>query len=98
MDIPDGLLEATVTDNGKLHELGVKIGKLYTDFGLPIDIALDRLPHTKDQKIAILSGAQWWLVEHRRGSGATDKALDRQRKANRQAMESFIKTGESGVY
>lgn len=92
------LLEALASDDGSLQELGVKIGKIYTDFGLPIDMALERLDNTKQQKIAILAGAQSWLIEHRRNSSATDKALDRQRKVNRDAMDSFINKGESGIY
>lgn len=85
--------------DGKLQELGKTIGQIYTDHGLPIDMALDRLKgYTKLQKLAILIGAQSWLIEHRRKSSATDKALDRQRKSNRETLERFIKTGETGIY
>lgn len=99
MTIPDGLLEATVSDtDSSLYELGHKIGRLYTDHGLPIDMAFDRLPHTKEQKQAILTGALHWLVIHKRNSGATEKAIDKQRAMNVKIAESFAKTGESGVY
>lgn len=78
--------------------LGVKIGKLYTDHGLPIDMAFDRLDLTKEQKISVLDGCCQWFIEHKRNSGATEKAIDRQRKANRKMLEDFIKTGEVGIY
>lgn len=97
MNIPGGLLESVVT-YPELQELGVKIGRIYTDHGLPIDMALDRLPHSHEQKIAILNGALSWFVEHKRQSGATDKAIERQRATNRDIMERFIKTKETGVY
>lgn len=93
----DNLLESIIS-NRDLEGVGIKIGKLYTNHGLPIDIALDKLPHTKEQKIAILTYAQNWLVEHKRNSGATEKAIERQRKANRESMETFVKTGETGIY
>lgn len=99
MNIPDGLLEALAADSDKKYQtVGIEIGKLYTNHGLPIDLALERLDLSKSQKIAVLAGAQNWLIEHRRNSDATDKALDRQRASNREAMERFIKTGETGVY
>lgn len=97
------LLEAITSDAyPELHTVGIKIGKLYTDQGLPLDMAMAQLerkyPLTKTQKITVLSGAQSWLIEHRRNSAATDKALDRQRAVNKEVMERFIKTGETGVY
>ena len=98
MKIPDGLIKALATDNGQLRELGEKIGRLYTDKGFPVDMALDRLPYTHEQKIAILNGALGWLIEHRRNSGATDKAIDRQRATNRDIMGRFINNQETGLY
>jgi hypothetical protein len=85
------------TDN-KLFDIGVEIGKIYTDHGLPIDMALDRLQYPKEQKIAVLVGAQNWMVQHRRNSNATDKAIERMRKANVETMHRFITTGETGIY
>lgn len=88
----------------QLFDMGIKIGKLYTDFGLPIDMGIDHLvknnwlPDDKRCKVQVLFGAQNWLIEHRRNSNATDKAIERQRKSNRQTMDAFIKTGESGIY
>jgi|SRR5688572_23167392 len=81
-----------------LQNLGVKIGKLYTDHGFPIDMALERLNMSKERKLAVLDGACQWFIEHRRNSGATDKAIERQRKTNRKMIEDFVKTGETGVY
>lgn len=100
---PVELLQALAQPGSKeLQSLGTSIGKLYTDHGLPLDMALTELdkkhPYSKLQKIAILFGAQNWLIEHRRNSAATEKALDRQRNTNRESMSRFIKTGESGVY
>jgi hypothetical protein len=96
--IPEGLLESVAADSGKLHELGIQIGKIYTDHGLPIDIAFDKLSFPKEHKTAILNGALHWLVLHKRNSGATEKAIERQRKLNRDYMEKFIETGEVGLY
>lgn len=96
---PKELLEALMLPNAdQLKEVGIKIGRVYTDFGLPIDMALDRLELNKKQKLCVLFGAQNWLIQHRKNSNATDKALDRQRKINRDALNRFIKTGEVGVY
>lgn len=81
------------------QQLGIKIGKLYTNHGLPIDIALSKLSGlSKEQRTAVLDGALSWLVEHRRQSGASEQAIDRQRTANRHTMERFLGTGETGVY
>jgi hypothetical protein len=82
----------------ELRGMGTEIGKLKTSGGFPIDMALSRLDMTKLQKVAVLEGALSWLVEHCRNSGASDKAIDRQRSANSRAMERFIETGEAGIY
>ena len=92
------LLSKVQPGSKELQELGVKIGKLYTDHGLPIDMALDRLPHSKEQKLSILDGACQWFIEHKRNSGATEKAIERQRTTNRKMIEDFVKKGETGVY
>lgn len=100
--MPDGLKELLGAKvqlfSEDLQELGDKIGKLYTDHGLPLDMALDRLPHTKEQKLSILDGACQWFIEHRRNSGATGKAIERQRNTNRKMIQDFINNGETGVY
>ncbi len=82
----------------ELQSLGIEIGKLYTNHGLPVDMALQRLPHTKEQKISILDGACQWFMQHKRNSGATEKSLDRQRAANRKMLDDFIEKGETGAY
>ncbi len=94
------ILAAMSSTSGRdeFDELGIKVGKLYTDHGLPLDMALAKFGTTKDQKILVLNGALGWLIEHKRNSGATEKALDRQRKANRETMRAFVETGETGVY
>lgn len=84
--------------SGALQELGVKIGKLYTDHGLPVDMALDRLNLTKEQKLSVLDGVCQWLIEHRRNSGATEKSIERQRASNRRMVERFIAKDEVGIY
>lgn len=89
---------STVINKSELQALGVKIGKLYTDHGLPIDMALNKLGLDKNQTLLVLFGAQGWLIEHKRNSNATDAALERQRKVNREVLNRFIKTGETGVY
>lgn len=81
-----------------LQALGIEIGKLYTNHGLPVDMALDRLDMSKEQKLSVLDGVCQWLIEHRRNSGATEKSIDRQRTINRKMIEDFIKKGETEVY
>lgn len=93
------LLEVDVNDSeDKLYELGLEIGKLYTNHGFPIDMALERLEARKTQKVSILGGALHWLVIHKRNSNATEGAIDRQRATNLEIMERFLSTGETGVY
>lgn len=82
----------------ELFEMGIKVGKLYTDQGFPVDMSLDTIKCTKEQKMQVLFGALNWLIQHRRNSGATDKAIDRQRASNVEAMARFIETGETGIY
>ena len=94
------LLTSKAQSNSQdLQELGIKIGKLYTDHGLPIDMALDKLQgYTQEQKLSILDGACQWFIEHKRNSGATEKSLDRQRATNVRMVEDFINKGETGIY
>lgn len=99
MEAVEEILFSKVQPNSeRLQELGIEIGKLYTNHGLPIDIAFDKLPHTKEEKLSILDGACQWFIEHKRNSGATEKAIERQRIANRKMLEDFISKGEVGVY
>lgn len=95
-------LALSVSTYPELVEYGRSIGKLYTDFGLPIDMALaevDKKQKTsKLQKLAMIQGSCEWLIQHKRNSGATERSIDRQRKANRNMIESFWKTGETGAY
>lgn len=91
------LMEA-LKDNKHLHNFGIDIGKLFTDYGLPIDISLSNLSHTKSEKIALLHGALSWLIEHKRTSGASDESIERQRKTNKKLMENFIVNDEVGIY
>ena len=94
------VLEAlTYSRRDEFLDMGKQIGRIYTDFGFPIDMALEKLPEsTKQQKLLIIMGAQNWLIEHRKNSSATDKALERQRRINKEALERFIQTGETGMY
>jgi hypothetical protein len=92
------LMAAKEMDDGTLAALGLKVGKLFTDMGLPIDMALDNIDLPKNKKLAVLDGACTWLIEHKRNSGATDKAIERQRKTNREWVTSFCKSGEVGAY
>lgn len=78
--------------------LGKSLGRLLTDHGLPVDMALSRIEVPKSRKLAVVNGICQWLIEHKRNSGATDKAIDRQRKQNKEAIDRFINTGETGLY
>lgn len=92
------LVAAIATHDTKAEEFGTQVGKLYTDKGLPIDMALDRIDWPKERKIVVLQGALDWLIEHKRNSGGTEKSIERQRKTNAAAMERFINGGETGMY
>lgn len=98
-DIAEMIKAKTQPGAGELTEFGVKIGKLYTDRGFPPDMALNRLDgYTRLQKLAVLDGVCQWLLEHKCNSGATDKAIERQRFNNRNMISAYLKTGETGVY
>lgn len=88
----------TNDDDGKLEALGIKIGKLYTDMGYPIDMALARLTLSVERKLVVIDGACQWLIQHKRNSGATDKSIERQRNTNRKMLEDFMRSGETGAY
>ena len=99
----NNVLEELITskvqyNSDELQKLGVQIGKLYTNHGLPIDMALSSLNHTKMQKLSILDGVCQWFIEHKRNSGATEKAIERQRNTNRKMVEDFLRTGETEIY
>jgi hypothetical protein len=100
--MPDlaSLLQSKVQfQSDQLQQLGIKIGKLYTDKGFPPDMALERLTgYTTIQKLSILDGLCQWLIQHKRNSGATDKAIVRQRSSNRDMVARFLATGEVGIY
>lgn len=97
-EVFDSLLKNSSRDFERLAGFGTSIGKLYTDHGFPIDMALARVPLTKDERAVVLLWAQHWLIEHKRNSGASEKAIERQRATNRRTYTAFISTGESGIY
>lgn len=85
--------------HSQLVDIGKQLGRLYTDHGLPADMALDRLQgYSELQKVSIVDGICQWLNEHKRLSDASENALERQRKANRNMLERFVSTGETGAY
>lgn len=92
------LATALLTERPMYHKLGKRIGRIYTDHGFPIDMALARLQITPAQKLVVLDGAFEWLIEHKRQSGASEKAIERQRATNQRSIEAYIRTGETGVY
>lgn len=96
------LIDAYISrdNSSELEAFGVSIGKLYTDHGLPLDVAFDNLPLNLDKtdKLIILEGSLNWFIQHKRQSGASEKSLERQRKLNTRAVKSFIETEEIGIY
>lgn len=77
---------------------GIQVGKLYTDHGFPVDMALERFKCSKEAKLAMLHGVCQWLIQHKRNSGATEKSIERQRATNRRMVHDFVKSGETGAY
>lgn len=104
MNKPQEVLEMLIDtlalpDIDQLNEMGLQVGKLYTDMGLPPDIALERLTWlNKLQKLAVLNAVCGWLIQHKRNSGATEKSIERQRKTNLNMLMSYVAKGEAGVY
>lgn len=96
-DVAGEVFKALDGSSKELLEMGRAIGRLYTDHGLPVDMAFDRLVLTRKEKIVVLVGVHEWLIEHRRQSQATPKALERLEKSNRAVMQHFLKTGETGL-
>jgi hypothetical protein len=97
------MVQAIAYKNAREYvDWGTKIGRLYTDDGLPIDFGLreleKKLTMTEDQKLLVIHGACGWLVEHKRNSGATEKSIERQRKLNRDMLRRFLTKGEVGAY
>lgn len=92
------LLTIEHEDIDTLENFGIEIGKLYTNHGLPLDISLSRLEYCKEFKLIILHGACEWFLQHKRDSGATEKAIERQIATNEKIMDDFVKTGEVGIY
>lgn len=81
-----------------LQEVGITLGKLYTDHGLPVDMALDRLSLPKDLKLLVVHGVCQWMIQHRRNSNAPDRAIKRQQAVNAKILAEFSRTGEVGLY
>jgi hypothetical protein len=92
------LIKALAHTDGNFEKFGIEVGRLYTNHGLPPDMALNRIDLSKEQELLVLHGVCQWLIEHKRNSGATDKAIERQRTTNRKMIEGFINTGETGAY
>ena len=76
------ILEAFQYANADFVDVGKQVGKLYTDFGFPIDMSLERIDVPQECKVLIIHGACMWLIEHKRNSGGTEKSIERQRKTN----------------
>lgn len=89
-------------EQAKLDQLANSMFVMYTQNGFPPDMFLDKLskliPLNEDQKLFIISKYQDKLIEHKRLSGIEEKNLDKVRKGNIRILESFLKTGESGIY
>lgn len=82
-------------------DYGTQVGKLYTDQGLPLDIAISELKKIgvgNDDMVVILEGALNWFIQHKRNSGAGDKAIARQQELNVKIMNNFIDGKETGLY
>lgn len=106
MDKEKGALENLVAafmlpDKETFLEFGTAVGKLYTDHGLPLDMAMDKVKergYSELQQLLIVQGACGWFVEHKRLSGAPEKAIERQRGVNRNILTNFVKGKETGIY
>ena len=100
--ILEKIIESLSNPNRKrLEEEGTWVGRLYTDKGLPLDMSIAELRKrnfTEDDIFIIVEGALTWFVQHKRNSGATDKALNRQREQNSKTMSAFLAGRETGLY
>lgn len=103
MSLLGELLKAkTHPKSGWYEKLGIEIGKLYSNKGFPVDMSLDLLKKrfrlNLQQELLIVHGVAQWLVEHKRLSGAPEKAIERQRTQNNQHLNKILQGKEIGLY
>ena len=95
----DAYLDPSVGgERDRFIAIGMELGKLYTDFGLPLDMSLGKINLPKAHKAIVLYGALQWLMTHKRNSGANDRALERQRDTNSRMMRTFLEREETMEY
>ena len=85
--------------NDTLTNLGIKMADMKNRMGLPPDMFMNKLNNLNlDQKLYIAYIYCSEMIEHKRASGAEDKAIDRTRKHNQVIMGRLMNTGEIGEY
>ena len=92
------MLELLPKQTDKTIHLGKEMARFKNELGLPPDMFMAKLHADKDTKILIAMSYCDEMIEHKRASGAQEKAIDRTRKHNRELMTHLIQTGEMGEY
>jgi len=82
-----------------LTELGQKMADMKNSTGYPPDRFMERLTSLSSQEKLFVSHIYCVeMINHKRMSGAPEKAIQRTRKHNRQILNRLIDTGELGAY
>lgn len=83
-------------------KMGKEMARFKNELGFPPDMFLDKLSKTHyldvDDKLWIASSYCDEMIQHKRASGAGEKALDRTRKQNQVILQRLLDTGEMGIY
>ncbi len=87
---------------GDLNESGKMMFRLFTQSGMPPDMFFDSLKekmnYNNEELLYILSVYQSEFIEHKIKSGINEKNLKRNQDNNVKVIESFLKTGETGIF
>lgn len=86
----------------RLPQIGAEMARFKTELGMPPDMFLKYLKNkmelTENDVIVLADAYCTDMIEHKKASGATDKALDRARQHNKAIMRRLITTGEMGEF
>ena len=92
------LVMLTDEERSKYEEIGREMARFKNELGFPPDMFLSKLEFDQEKHKYIVHYYCEAMMEHKRASGAQDKALDRTRKHNRVLMERVLAGEELGEY
>lgn len=77
---------------------GKQMARFKNEMGFPPDMFLKRLNVDNDTKFLISITYCDEMIEHKRASGAQEKAIDKTRKHNQAILRRLLDKGELGEY